>query len=61
MVKNEVVEVLGDIRRCEYWEDSPEYILWGESRSSIEFLSRGMRKECVERLIDEGILDDSEL
>lgn len=57
-VKNEVVETLGDIRRCEDWEDSLEYILWGGIRSSIEFLPRGMRKKCVARLVDDGILDD---
>lgn len=56
-VKNEVVETLGDIRRCDEWEDSLEYILWGEIRSSIEFLPRGMRQKCVARLVDDGVLD----
>lgn len=58
VVKNEVVGTLGDICRCEDWEDSLEYILWGEIRSSIESLPRGMRKRCVARLVDDGILDD---
>lgn len=35
--------------------------MWGETRSSIEFLPRGMWKKCVARLVDDGILDDFEL
>ncbi|CAN0559327.1 unnamed protein product, partial [Ectocarpus sp. 12 AP-2014] len=50
VVKKEVIETLGDIRRCEDWEDRLEYILWGEIRSSIDLLPRGMRKKCVARL-----------
>lgn len=58
VVKQDVVEILGDIRRCEDWEDKLEYILWGEIRSLIESLPRGLRKKCVARLEDDGILDD---
>lgn len=58
VVKQDVVEIMGDIRRCEDWEDKLEYILWGEIRSLIECLPRGMRKKYVGRLQDDGILDD---
>ena len=56
-VKKDVVEILGDIGRCEDWEDKMESLLWDEIRSTIESLPRRAREKCVVRLIDDGILD----
>lgn len=46
---------------CEDWEDTLEYMLWGEVRSLIESLPREMRPKCVARLVDDGTLDEFEL
>lgn len=61
VVKHDVTAIMDDIRRCEDWEDSLVYILWGEIRGQIESLPPWMRKQCISRLVEDDVLDEFEL
>lgn len=61
VLKYDVTEIMRHIRRCEVWEDSLEYILWGQIREQIESLPPWMQKQCVSRLVEDGVLDEFEL
>jgi len=61
VLKFDVTEMMNDIRRCEDWEDSLEYILWGGIRDEIESLPPWMQEKCVSRLVEDGVLDEFEL
>lgn len=61
VLKYDVTEIMNHIRRCEDWEDSLEYILWGQIRDEIESLPPWMQKKSVSRLVSDGVLDELEL
>lgn len=41
---------------CEDWEDKKEKLLWDGIGMEIKCLPKGMRAECVQRLVVGGLL-----
>lgn len=57
-VRKMVEESLRSIDLCEDWEDKTEKLLWDGIGMETKCLPRGMRAECVQRLVVDGLLDE---